>query len=119
MIKNRKKYYADGISRGIINYETGEIEHDFTNAVLYEESDCEVIPNWQGGKSFVKLYEKAAARLGNDFPAIESQMCMRLVEYVSYEDNIIRKNGKCMTIQDLADTFGYGYEPMRRIVKSM
>lgn len=68
MIKNRKKCYADGISRGIINYETGEIEHDFTNAVLYEENDCEVIPNWQGGKSFVKLYEKRRRGWETTFP---------------------------------------------------
>lgn len=116
----KTRVFNDGQEITMLGNETGEVIHTIKGkAVLIEETDSEIIPNWQGGVSFVKLYEKAAAKLGSDFPAVESQMCMRLIEYVSYEDNILRKNGKCMTIKDLAETFGYEYEPMRRLVKAM
>ena len=77
------------------------------------------IHNWKKGEPFVKLYRSAQKKIRKELSTTESSVCYGLAEFISYKDNILRIDGRRMTIKDLASVFGFKYETMRRIIKSL
>lgn len=75
------------------------------------------------GVEFVKVFKGVMRKLGKELTASELSFLVMILEYVSYEDCVVRKgghgNGEVMSLAEIAEAVGIEYTRASRIVSSL
>lgn len=108
----------------IVNPQNGELvgkisEGDRILSNKQNEHEKEYIANFNRGETFVKVYDKYIPVLGQKLTNPELGIVMRLLPYISYQDNILRNNKKVLTTQEISELLGMKYDYTRKIISSL
>lgn len=109
----------------VVDFETGEIIDDIgpgDKIVHKKEKKDDIIYDFNNDKSFVKLY-LGVNELRKYLTQGEFTVAISLADFVCYNDCILRegghRNGKILTIQELADEMEMNYDALRKHISSL
>jgi len=108
----------------IVNPNTGEFIDTYGEGdkIVHKEQSEHLqkyITNFNKGESFVKVFDKYIPVLGKKLTNPEFGIVMRLIPYVSYQDNVLRNNKKVLTIQEISELMDMKYDYGRKIIASL
>jgi DNA-binding MarR family transcriptional regulator len=120
MIKTEKEL-TDFI---IVNKTTGEITKELCKGdriVTKEQSEYaeKHIINFNRKVPFVKVYLCECNELYDDLTGTEVIVISSLINYISYDDNILRIDKKPMKIKDIAELVHKDYTNMKKLISSL
>lgn len=124
------KQEEDKLIAQVIDVETGEIltninEGDSIKRKKQKEflnEDNNKIKNFKKGDEFVKVYSEAMDIIDDKITNAEARLLLRIMKYISYEDGILREDGKKgrhITIIDISKEYNLTYEAVRKQVYSL
>lgn len=109
----------------VVDAETGEVIdkiYDGDRIKHAKEENNDMIYGFNKGKSFVKLYV-GVNELRKYLTPGEFTIAMSLADFVCYDDCILRKgghkNGKILTLQELAEEMDIKYDALRKQISSL
>lgn len=115
MNRYRKRENTDAIDR-----ETGEILNPDHTTYTKEKYDKREPKKFKEGDSFMKVFNGAIHDLGRRLTPSELSFLVMILEHVSYNDCVIRKdgraNGEIMGLPGMAEATGMDYTRVTRIV---
>ncbi|AMJ41709.1 hypothetical protein [Anaerotignum propionicum] len=108
----------------VIDITTGEIimelcEGDRIVTKQQDEHVAEYITNFNKTVPFVKVYLCDCNELYEELTGTEVITISTLINYISYNDNILRINDKPMKITDIADIIHRDYTNVKKLVASL
>ena len=77
------------------------------------------IINFQKKEAFVKVFVHPITALFKELPTKEYAVTMALIPFISYNDGILRYNGKIVDGKTISDILGENYETFKRIISSL
>jgi len=77
------------------------------------------IVDFNKGVGFVKLYNGVAGVLREELTPTEFIVAISLVDYISYDNCIIRFHKNILTMNDLANELNMKYQTIRRVIPSL
>ena len=70
-------------------------------------------------EAFVKVFVHPITALFKELPTKEYAVTMALMPFISYNDGILRYNGKIVDGKTISDVLGENYETFKRIITSL
>lgn len=115
MRRLKKHENTDAVDR-----ETGEILNPDGTTYTMEPYDKRDPEKFKEGDGFMKVFNRAIHDLGRRLTPSELSFLVMILEYVSYNDCVIRSggrtNGEVMGLPDMAEATGIDYTRVTRIV---
>lgn len=78
--------------------------------------------DFKQGDEFVKLYTESINIIDGKITNGEARLLLRIMKYISYQDGILREDGKIgrhITMKDISDEYGLTYEGVRKQIHSL
>ena len=116
---------GDNFRKGVINFETGELEdgvRDGDVIKITRKESIEYLSQYQGWKieHFYKGHTDEIRKLIKELSASEKAFLFSVAPYVGYDDCCVKyTNGEDITTTDLVDLTGLGKTCLHQTIKSL
>ena len=119
-----KKKTTEKVRVGTVVGEYGEILNEIYEGdkIVRQEQDEYKKTHYIGFKkkeAFVKVFTNPITDLFKELPTKEFAVAMALMPFISYNDGILRYNGKIADGKTISDALGENYETFKRIITSL